>query len=69
MRGATELKAQQGAQSKDMFGITTVVGVVAVRGDLALMVEQRVQHMQRFARGGRDQLAVKGAVAVREMRV
>jgi len=33
------------------------------------MVEQRVQHMQRLACGSRDQLAVEGAVAVREMRV
>jgi hypothetical protein len=64
-----ELKAQQGAQSKDMFGVTAAIGVVAVRGDLTLMVEQRVKNVQRFARGGRDQLAVKGAVAVREMRV
>ena len=64
-----ELKAEQGAQSKDMFGVTAAISVVAVGSDLALMVEQRIQHMQRLARRCRDQLAVEGTVTVREMRV
>ena len=37
--------------------------------DLALVIEQRVQHMQRLARRRRDQLGVEGPVAVREVRV
>ena len=32
--------------------------------DLALVIEQRVQHMQRLARRGRDQLGVERRVAI-----
>jgi hypothetical protein len=34
-----ELKAQQGAQSKDMFGVTAAISVVTPGRDFALMVE------------------------------
>jgi hypothetical protein len=64
-----ELEAKQGAQSKDMIGIAAAIGVVMPECDFALMVEQRIQHMQRLARGGRDQLAVGRTIAIREMRV
>ena len=64
-----ELEAQQGAQREDMVGITAAIGVVPPGGDLALVVEQRVQHMQRLARRRRDQLGVEWPVAIRDVRV
>ena len=42
-----ELEAQERAQGEDVVGIAASIGVVSARGDLSLMVEQRVQHMQR----------------------
>jgi len=64
-----ELEAQECAQSEDVVRIAASIGVVPACGDLALMVEQRVQHMQRFARRGRDQLGVEGGITIREVGV
>ena len=64
-----ELKAKQAAQREDMVGITTAIGVVPSRRDLALMIEQRVQHVQRLARRRRDQLRIERRVAIGEMGV
>ena len=44
-----ELETQQHAQGKDMVRIPAATGVMAARRDVALMVEQGVQHMQRLA--------------------
>ena len=64
-----ELEAKQAAQREDMVGIAAAIGVVPSRRDLALMVEQRVEHVQRLARRRRDQLGVERRVAVREVGV
>ena len=64
-----ELEAQQSAEGEDMVGIAAAVGVVAADRDLALVVEQRVQHMQRLARGRRDQLGEEWPIAAREVGV
>ena len=64
-----ELEAEQGAEREDMVGIAAAVGVVATGRDLALMIEQRIEHMQRLARRRRDQLGVERRVAVGEMGV
>jgi hypothetical protein len=44
-----------GVEGEDMIGITAAIGVVAAGRDLALMVEQPVEHIRGFARGRRDQ--------------
>jgi Tat protein secretion system quality control protein TatD with DNase activity len=62
-----ELKAKQAAQREDMVGITTAIGVVPSRRDLTLMIEQRVEHVQRLARCRRDQLRVERRVAIGEV--
>src|SRR3954447_26070376 len=64
-----ELEAQQAAQREDVVGIPAAIRVVSPGRDLALVVEQRVQHVQRLARRGRDQLGVERPVAVREVGV
>ena len=43
--------------------------MVPSRCDLALVVEQRVQHVQGLARGGRDQLCVERRVTVGDVGV
>jgi hypothetical protein len=45
------------------------VGMVATDRDLALMIEQRIEHMQRLACRCRDQLGEERPVAVGEMGV
>src|SRR5271166_292565 len=52
-----------------MVGITAAVGMVATDRDLALMIEQRIEHMQRLARRCRNQLGEERPVAVGEMGV
>ena len=52
-----------------MVGIAAAIGVVAARRDLALVIEQPVQDMQRLARRRRDHLGVERRVAVGEVRV
>src|SRR4051812_41148152 len=37
------------AEGKDMIGISAAIGVVPTHGDLALVIEERVQHMQSLA--------------------
>ena len=64
-----ELEAKQAAQREDMVGIAAAIGVVPSRRDLALMIEQRVEHVQRLARRRRDQLGVERRVAIGEVRV
>ena len=59
-----ELETQHRAEREDMVGIAAAIGVVAARGDLALMIEQRIQHVQRLARRRRDQLGEERPVAV-----
>ena len=64
-----ELEAEQGAECEDMVGIAAAVGVVAADCNVALVIEQRVQHMQRLARRRRDQLGEERSVAIRQVRV
>ena len=64
-----ELEAEQGAERKDMVGIAAAIGVVAAGRDLALVIEQRVEHMQRLACRRRDHLGVERRVAVGEVGV
>jgi hypothetical protein len=59
-----ELQAYQRAEGEDVVGIATTIGMVPACGNLALVIEQRVQYMQRLARRGRDQLGVEGAITV-----
>ncbi len=42
-----ELETKEGAEREHMVGIAAAVGMVATDRDLALMIEQRVEHMQR----------------------
>ena len=44
----SELKAEHRAEGKDMIGIPAAVGVVPAHGDLALVIEQCVQYVQRL---------------------
>ena len=64
-----ELKPEQGAEGEDMVGIAAAIGVVAAGRDLALVVEQPVEHMRGFAGGRRDHLGVERRVSVGEVRV
>ncbi len=59
-----KLEAQQRAQGKDMVRLSAAVGMVPARRNLALVVEQRVQHVQRLAGRGGDQLGPERPVAV-----
>ena len=52
-----------------MVEIAAAVGMVPSRRDLALMIEQRVEHVQRLARRRRDQLREERRVAVGEVGV
>ena len=52
-----------------MIGLTAAVGVVAADCIVALVVDQRVQHMQCFTRGCRDQLGEVRPIAARKMSV
>ena len=52
-----------------MIGLTAAVGVVAADCIVTLMVDQRVQHMQRLACRRRDQLRIERRVAVGEVGV
>ena len=52
-----------------MVGVAATVRVVAEHGNLALVIEESVQHMQRLARGRRDQLGIERRVAIRDVRV
>jgi len=52
-----------------MVGIAAAIGVVAAGRDLALVVEQPVEHMRGFAGGCRDHLGVERRVSVGEVRV
>ena len=46
-----ELEAEQGAESEDVVGFAAAVGVMSGEFHVAQVIEQRVQHMQRLARG------------------
>ena len=50
-----------------MVGIAAAIGMVSPCGNLTLMIEQRIQHVERLARRRRNQLGVEGAIAVREV--
>ena len=50
-----------------MVRIAAAIGVMAARRDLALMIEQRVQHVERLAGSGPDQLGEERPEAVGEM--
>jgi hypothetical protein len=52
-----------------VVGIAPTIGMVSPGGNLALMVEQRVQHMERLARRHCNQLGVEGAIAIGEVGV
>src|SRR5208337_1226577 len=62
-------EAKEGAEREHMVGIAAAVGMVATDRDVALMIEQRIEHMQRLARRCRDQLGEERPVAVGEMGV
>lgn len=64
-----ELEPEQGAERKDMLGITAAIGVVPVRYRLTLMIEQHVEHVQRLARGCGDQLGIEWPITIREVGV
>src|SRR4051795_11970913 len=64
-----ELKAEQGEERKDMFGIAAAVGVVAAHRNLALVIQEAVEDVQGLARRRRDHLGVERSEAVGEMRV
>jgi len=52
-----------------MVGIAAAIGMVAAGRDLALVVEQPIEHMRGFAGGRRDHLGVERRVSVGEVRV
>jgi len=62
-----EQKAQQGAESKDVFGIPAAVCMVAVGRNIALVVEQAVEDVQGFACCRRKRLGVERCVAIRDV--
>ena len=64
-----ELESQKGAEREDMVGITAAIGVMPPRRDLALIVEQRIQNVQRLACGCRDQFCEGRPLSVRHVRV
>ena len=64
-----ELEAEQGAEREDVIGFTAAVRVMAADLDLALMIEQRVQDMQRLARRRRDHFREEWSVAVGKVSV
>ena len=64
-----ELETQQAAQREDMLGIAGAVRVVAADCNVSQVIDQRVQHVQRFARRRRNQLGEVRLVAPREVSV
>jgi hypothetical protein len=50
-----------------MIGIAAAIGVVAASRDLALVIEQPIEHMRGFAGGRRDHLDVERCIAVGEV--
>src|SRR5271165_3085332 len=50
-----------------MVGIAAAIGVVAAGRDLALVVEQPIEHMRGFAGGRCDHLGVERCVSVGEV--
>ena len=52
-----------------MLGVAPAIGVVPADRHLALVVEQGVEHVQRLAGGGRDDLGEERAVAVGQVGV
>jgi hypothetical protein len=64
-----EQETQQAAQRKDMLGIAAAVRVVEADCNVALVIDQRVQHVERFARRRRNQLGEVRSVAAREVGV
>ena len=64
-----EQETQQAAQREDMLGIAAAVRVVAADCNVSQVIDQRVQHVQRFARRRRNQLGEVRCVATREVSV
>ena len=64
-----ELEAQQACRGRRRGRNRRRRRCGGARIDLALVIEQRVQHMQRLARRRRDQLGEVRPVTVREVRV
>src|ERR1044071_6632395 len=58
-----ELKAEQGEERKDVFGIAAAVSVVTAHRDFALVVQEPVEDMQSLARRRRDHLGVERSEA------
>jgi hypothetical protein len=54
-----ELKPEQGAEGEDMVGIAAAISVVAPGRDLALVVQQPIEHMRGFAGDRRDHFGVE----------
>jgi hypothetical protein len=59
-----ELEPQQGAERKDMIGITSAIGVMPANRDVTLVVEQPVEDIECFTRGRRDRLRAERSIAV-----
>ena len=53
-----DLETQERAQGEYVISITATVGVVAANCNVVLVVDQRVEHMQRLARGCCDQFGL-----------
>src|SRR5271165_4444593 len=64
-----KLKTKQRTQREDMIRIPAPIGVVADARDLALVIEQSVQDVQRLAGGRGDHLGVEGRMTIGDVRV
>ena len=64
-----ELESEQGAQRENMIRITSAIRVVTNGNDLALVIEQAIQDMQRLAGRRRDHLGVERGITVGHMSV
>ena len=58
-----ELETQQAAHREDMIGIAATVRVVAADCNVSQVIDQRVQHVQCFARRRCNQLGEVRPVA------
>src|SRR3954469_24286033 len=64
-----ELKAEQGKERKDVFGIAAAVGVMTAHRDLALVIQEAVEDVQGLARRRCDYLGVERGETVGEVGV
>ena len=64
-----ELQAEQGEEREDVFRIVAAVGVVAANRDIALVIQQAVEDMQRLACRRRDYLGEERGKTVGDVRI